>query len=59
MQNLKDTPIMLVLITPGPSGADQRATGGINRSVLSSTQQVVEYAKKGWTDWCFVEWPVA
>jgi serine/threonine protein kinase len=52
---LLHTPTVFMLITPSPSGPDQSATGGIDRSVLSSMDNVAAYLKLGWTDYCEVE----
>ena len=48
-QVLADTPVVLVLITPKPSGEDEV------RYMLSSTETMQEYDKLGQTDYCRVE----
>ena len=52
---LEHTPTVFMLVTPAPSGPDQRAAGGIDRSSISSMGHIAEYLKRGWTDWCELE----
>ena len=52
---LEHTPTVFMLITPAPSGPDERATGGIDRSSISSMAHVAAYLKRGWNDWCELE----
>ena len=52
---LEHTPTVFMLVTPAPSGPDQRAAGGIDRSSVSSMGHIVEYLNRGWTDWCELE----
>eukprot|EP00940_MAST-03C_sp_MAST-3C-sp2_P001690 g1690.t1 len=56
---LRDTPVVVVMVTPAPAGPDQTSTGGIDRSRLSSMEHVKAYDNKGWTDWCRVEMATA
>ena len=50
-QVLASTPVVLVLITPAPSGdPDDKVRFG-----RSSTETMKEYARLGWTDYCRVE----
>ena len=49
---MRNTRIMVVLMTPAPAGPDQRATGGIDRSQLSSMGHIAEYQKLKWDDFC-------
>lgn len=56
---LHKVPVVIVLMTEAPSGPNDEARGGINRSVLSSMEHVSRYAHLGWTDYCRVEMAVA
>ena len=49
-KTLASTDVVLVLITPAPSGPQHG-----DRFDMSSTEAIEEYARLGWTDWCAVE----
>jgi len=56
---LRDTPVVIVMVTPLPSGPDESSKGGIDRSRLSSMAHIKAYANKEWTDWCHLEMATA
>lgn len=49
---LHRTPVVIVLLTTSPSGPDDTERGGIDRSELTSMQHIVQYAQRGWCDFC-------
>eukprot|EP00940_MAST-03C_sp_MAST-3C-sp2_P003223 g3223.t1 len=56
---LRDTPVVIVMVTPLPSGPDESSKGGFDRSRLSSMAHIKAYANKEWTDWCRLEMATA
>ena len=47
--------VVIVMITPAPSGPQSDAANDGGRFNMSSTETMKEYARLGWTDYCAVE----
>ena len=56
---LHKVPVVIVMMTKAPSGPDDTARGGMDRSAMSSMEHVSKYAHAGWTDFCRIEMAVA